>query len=319
MLSRRAVVAMGAITWLGAAAVFQAPLAANILAFAAVVIYPLGIYAITLGAATPANHAPADKPLPLANIQPQRTLLPAIAFCLAVTMPAGTLAGLLSLPWLMNSVATAAGITMDLLRRPSRNLLKPATLCVMIAFLYLPIGAAWATASCFQWQPMGFDATIVRLTGVHFHYAGFGLAIIAANVLAGSLSRISWFVASGILIAVWLVAIGITASPVLEVVGAVWLANSCFALAIMQLRLALTSRSSKLLTLFGISSVSIMSGMTLAMVYAISEFTSQQWIGIPMMIPTHGLTNAFGFVLCGLLGCRELEHGEIASVAPSFR
>ena len=42
--------------------------------------------------------------------------------------------------------------------------------------------------------------------------------------------------------------------------------------------------------------------MALAVIYALGEFTGRAWITIPAMIRTHGLANAFGFALCGLIG-----------------
>jgi hypothetical protein len=50
--------------------------------------------------------------------------------------------------------------------------------------LYLPIGGAWLVASRLGIQPLGFGDTIVLLTAVHFHFAGF-----AAPVLAGLAGR----------------------------------------------------------------------------------------------------------------------------------
>jgi hypothetical protein len=41
--------------------------------------------------------------------------------------------------------------------------------------------------------------------------------------------------------------------------------------------------------------------MALSAVYALGEFLRTGWLSIPEMARTHGLLNALGFVLCGLL------------------
>jgi len=35
--------------------------------------------------------------------------------------------------------------------------------------------------------------------------------------------------------------------------------------------------------------------------YAVGRFTGHHWVLIPQMVKTHGVVNALGFVLCGLL------------------
>ena len=46
------------------------------------------------------------------------------------------------------------------------------------------MGGAWLVVSRLGLQPFDLSTDIVRLTAVHFHYAGFGLALLAATGLA---------------------------------------------------------------------------------------------------------------------------------------
>jgi hypothetical protein len=55
-----------------------------------------------------------------------------------------------------------------------------------------------------------------------------------------------------------------------------------------------------------ISVSSLAAAMLLAAVYALGEFTANDWLSISTMVQTHGVLNAFGFVLCGLIA-RSLE------------
>ena len=48
--------------------------------------------------------------------------------------------------------------------------------------LYLPIGAGWLVLYRLGVRPLGFADVIVLLTGVHFHYTGFVLPIVAGMV-----------------------------------------------------------------------------------------------------------------------------------------
>lgn len=107
---------------------------------------------------------------------------------------------------------------------------------------------------------------------------------------------------AAIIVGVPLVGVGISLSPHIEVAAAMLLASGCVLLAGRQLAVAIASQNAARLTLLGISSLALISAMGLAAVYAVGEFTGQQWLSIPTMIRTHGAFNALGFATCGLLG-----------------
>jgi hypothetical protein len=98
-----------------------------------------------------------------------------------------------------------------------------------------------------------------------------------------------------------LVGVGITLSPALEVISALVLTIACTALAIQHWRLAFQCDHPTVLMLFAVSALSLLTAMALAAVYAIGHYLGTQWLDIPAMVPLHGLTNAIGFALCGLL------------------
>jgi len=52
-----------------------------------------------------------------------------------------------------------------------------------MARIDLAVGGAWLVASRLGMRPMGIQEPIVLLTAVHFHYAGFATATIAAATL----------------------------------------------------------------------------------------------------------------------------------------
>jgi hypothetical protein len=152
-------------------------------------------------------------------------------------------------------------------------------------------------------NPQDFSDAIVLLTAVHFHYAGFVLPI-SAGLVVRSLQerRIDQLMLAAILLGVPLVGVGISFSPHVEVAAALLLALGCTIVAIRQIQAALATHEATCITLLSVSSLSLLSAMALAAVYAVGEFTDQTWLAIPTMIRTHGAANAFGFATCGLAG-----------------
>jgi hypothetical protein len=235
-------------------------------------------------------------------IQPVAALLVIVAFLL----PAGPLAAALASGWLLMNGLAALSVLAAL---RSRGIGRADELCLDAGLLYLPIGGAWLLASRLGINPLGFGDTIVLLTAIHFHYAGF-----AAPILAGMAGRrlaavrpSAWgvfrVVAAGIVASVPLVALGITFSPALEVAAACVLAASLAGLSALTMRAivpALRRRAAQ--ALLTISAASALVAMLFAVAYAVGEFTQAPIVTIPRMIEVHGLVNALGFVSCGLVG-----------------
>jgi hypothetical protein len=48
--------------------------------------------------------------------------------------------------------------------------------------------------------------------------------------------------------------------------------------------------------------MALAAAMALALIYSLGQYLNMPWLDIPAMLPTHGLLQAAGFVLCGLLG-----------------
>jgi len=115
---------------------------------------------------------------------------------------------------------------------------------------------------------------------------------------------VSRFAALGSVAGVPMLAAGFAFFPPLEFAAAVLITAACAALAAVQLRLALQSRSPAALWLLALSSASLVTGMALAVAYAWGEYTGRRILDIATMLPLHGAVNGIGFALCGLLGWR---------------
>lgn len=194
-------------------------------------------------------------------------------------------------------------------RRWARGVRPLHEFCVDAGLIYLPVGGAWLVASRMGLQPMGFGDTIVLLTAVHFHFAGFAVPILAGkagqalrtrNGLAPNLYVIA---AAGVIAGPPLVALGISTSATIEVVSAILLGGAIFLLAfVTALSVAPRCRSRVSAVLLVCSSISLVATMALAGEYTIGHFVGSMLIDIPLMARTHGVINVFGATLCGLTG-----------------
>jgi hypothetical protein len=156
-------------------------------------------------------------------------------------------------------------------------------------------------------QLLGYGDTIILLTAVHFHFAAYAAPILAG--LAGrrltqfaGVSRVFKFTPILIVAGTPLVAAGISFSPALAFAGTLLISTGLVLLAVLVAGWILPSMKSipgRVLLL--ISTVSCLPAMVLACIYAYSIVFKQLLIDIPQMAMTHGILNAFGFSLCGLV------------------
>jgi hypothetical protein len=249
---------------------------------------------------------------PLLKIARAMQLSAAIFLGIAYALPPGQAAMVAALPWIGWTWLVAIAGLRRLLRggfaRPFDRM------CADLALLYVGVGGAWVLADRIGYAPLRFDAAIVTLTAVHFHYAGLLLPL-----FAGLVQRELWFwrfssqAAIGAILGVPAVALGITATQLrwgtsLESAAGVGLALAGMAVAILHVRLALESKKSTATRLLlGVAGASLFFGMVLAALYALrTNMTVFPWLGLPQMRMLHGTVNAIGFGLCGVLAWRRM-------------
>lgn len=214
-------------------------------------------------------------------------------------------------PWLMLSDLLALYGLSRLWRTRLRHIDE---LCIDAALLYLPVGAIWLVLSRLGGTPFGFGEPIITLTAIHFHYAGFATPILVA--LTGrqliETRPTTWpayrIAALGVIAGPPLLAIGITFSPLIEVIAALWLSASLALLALLVLFAIVPRTTARLAqTLLIISCVASLGAMIFAALYALGEFTGNAFIDIPQMVRLHGLANSLGFVICGAFVWRSMQ------------
>lgn len=183
-----------------------------------------------------------------------------------------------------------------------------------VGMLYLAVGGAWLVIDRLGANPLGFSDAIVALTAIHFHYAGF-IAPVLTGVFADSLPAHSGAARSlcragalGVIIGPPIIALGITVSGVVELVGVIAQTTGLSLVALaMWLGLVRTSRPPLTRGLLALASLSVFGGMLLAVGYAVGLRTNFWTLTIPQMVTVHGWGNALGFALPGVLAARRIH------------
>lgn len=226
--------------------------------------------------------------------------LTALVLVASFFLPAGPAAAGLAVPWLLFTLLIS-GIGLRRLRDGGWR--PPEELCLSAGLLFLGVGGAWTVASRAGWRPLEFKDVIVLLTGVHFHYAGFVLPLLAGFAGRRLRTMMARVAAVGVVVGVPLVALGITVGERLRWVQltAAWtLAAACMLVALLQFGLALDRQTVMRRLLLVVSGALLAAGMSLAATYALGEYLGAHWLAIETMIPWHGLMNSLGFALPGL-------------------
>lgn len=221
----------------------------------------------------------------LRRIQP----LAALAVGASLYPYQGPVAAGLAGVWLLFTAALAVETAL------ARRFWPAERLSATAAPVYLTVGALWFVAARGGFPLFGFTGLIVLLTAAHFHYAGWALSVIASRLAERRPNRWTRAAALGVLLGMPLVAAGITWSPLLEWLGAWFMAASAGFVAGLQL--------AERRPLGVLSSLCLLAGMTLAVFYAREEYLGRGDL-VPML-RYHSTLNALGFAWAGLTNVRS--------------
>ena len=259
-----------------------------LLALALLVIVPLGLRL----------HPASD------DWWPRAAVACAVPAAVALTLQQSLLAGLLAAPWLVLVGWFAALVAWRWLR--DRSL---AGVVDVAALAYLTVGAGWLVLDRVGVEPVGVRPPFVVLTAVHFHYAGFVATLLAALVLRRTLRvapRAAVFMAAAIVVSPPIVAAGFTFAGPLQIVGATILTAGLWTMSWLTLRHVAPGAEQPARTLLTISAVAVLVPMLLAVQWAMGWNYGTPALSIPVMARTHGVVNALGFALCGVIGWQRL-------------
>lgn len=230
------------------------------------------------------------------------------ALLFAYLQAPGILAALLALPWVLVSIWLLGNAFQKLLL----STMTMADKVQFAAYLYFPIGPLAAFSDRLDWAPLGFSPIIILLTAAHFHYAGFLLPWVLANLLRQrEPSILQRWVAWAVLLGIPAVAVGITSAqfgvdPWLETCAATLMALGGLGVAFWYVGLALESGQSWPQRLGGLGLfLCLGTGMTLALLYGWRNYFPLPFLSIPWMYALHGTMNTLGIGLFGILIYRK--------------
>ncbi|WP_254762357.1 YndJ family transporter [Natrinema marinum] len=283
-------------------------------ALATLIVVPLGLGLLESTSAT-AGSLPDRTATPY-RVAAAGQFPAALAVVAGLAAPQGTLLAVaLVAPWLAVTGAIAlAGVRRLLARGPG----PLPELAIDAALLYVPVAAVFLCLHA-AGISLRFAPIIVLLTGVHFHYAGFALPLVVG--LTGRLvatgeggfpptaaGRAAAAVTAVIAVGILLIAVGITFSPLLEVIAAVTFSAAVVGFAVLLFRTVVPAVPRLPGALFALAAISLCWTMALALAFAYSALPdTASLVSIPEMIRWHGSVNAFGFALPALLALRSLE------------
>lgn len=226
----------------------------------------------------------------------------AVATAVSLVLPAGPLAAVLAVPWLVATVLLAVYG----LQRGLPNTLRPPELAVSVGLCYLPVAGVALLLHRLD-ATAGFTATTALLTVVHFHYAGGALPVFAGLVGrdSGGGRRYRTLLVP-VLVGPGLVGLGIALSPTLELLAAGALAVAVAGVALYALSV-IPVRDGAGRVLVGLAAVSVVVSMGLVVAYLASQSTVAPLVTFDVMLAGHGWINAIGFALCGLVGWRLVD------------
>jgi hypothetical protein len=245
--------------------------------------------------------------LQLAGVErPWLLLIAATAVAISFVAPTGIIAGILVVPWLMMCIWIAVDGLGKFRVRGLLSTHRLGEICGLVAKIGLVVGGVGLLQSRWGMEPLGFREPLVLLVAVHFHFAAFVGPLMAAEVverMRDKNRKMKWILT--------LCAVG--GSPVLaagyvlhmrglRLTGATLLVAALMMMAVWVLWNLREIEPVTARGLLAVSATSAVVAMVYAGVYALADFLGAVWIAIPQMARTHGMLQAIGFSVCGLLG-----------------
>lgn len=175
---------------------------------------------------------------------------------------------------------------------------------------FLAFASLWLVAHLLGLRPGGFGPPYVVLTTIHFVYAGFVTTMLAWLAWRTRASdRVARTAVATAVAGPPIVAAGFAAVPLLQVTGAVIMTVATYATAwVMWRHVRPTAPDLATRSLFAVSAASVVVPMVLAVQWAVGHVYGTPALSVPQMAWTHGLLNALGFCLFGVLGWWRLRH-----------
>lgn len=240
--------------------------------------------------------------LPLAlGRRPAPWLVAAVAVGAALALPPGLAAASFVGPWLALTVLAGVGA------------LRRRAVWEALAAGFAGTAALALVASRLEVTLFDIPEPIVKLTALHFTYAGAGTLALAQRLAVTRPSRLARLARALAVVAPPVVASGFVLRSALgQVGGALVMTAAVWLVAGLQLE---DVRRGPRRALWAVACASPLVAMVLGVSWAANQYWPQvPALTVPDMVPTHGALNAFGFVLCGLLAARGPASAAVVEV-----
>jgi YndJ-like protein len=147
------------------------------------------------------------------------------------------------------------------------------------------------------------------LTAAHFQFAGFAAALIAGLVCrARPDSPLARAAALSVPLGTVTVLLGFFIGPWTQFAGAAILTIGMWLVGWLSWReIALAARDLPTRVLLCVSAAALVATMVLALDWSLGRAAQVPHLPLAWMAATHGVANAFGFALCGVLAWRRLR------------
>lgn len=231
---------------------------------------------------------------------------------LSMLLPRGGLAAGAALLYAGATLALALTAPVRLWRTRS---LAPAEVAVLTALVTPAVAGVALVAERGGVALLGFEPVVLALTVAHFHFAGFAAALVAGLVAHAAGSRVASAAALTVPAGTLLVLLGYFLGDPVELAGAAVLTAGIWAVAwLTWTRVRTRTRDRLTRALLGTSAVVLVATMLLALSWAAGHvWDVVPYLPLTWMVATHGVANALGFAVCGLLAWRRLRAEDEAS------
>ena len=226
----------------------------------------------------------------------------------ALAIGRSTPAAVMAIPWWVVAIGLAVFAVVRLVRDvdTTRSAPEPWRLGVVAGCAFLAVGATWLVIDRAGLRPLGFGTTIVLLTAVHFHVAGFVLTL-AGSLAARARPGPASIVPVGLLVAgTPLTALGFLGLPGVGWAGAMLVAAGGLGIGVATIATGRGAADGSARALLVIAGATLFVTMPLAAAYATGTTFGIGVLGIPAMAGIHGGLNVVGFAIPAMVGWRRL-------------
>ncbi|HEY9408035.1 MAG TPA: YndJ family protein [Jiangellaceae bacterium] len=224
----------------------------------------------------------------------------------SLLLPRGGLATALASGYAAVTLWLAA---LALARLARRRRLDPVEIAVLTAMVTPAVAGIALVAERAGYELLGYGMTWLALTVAHFHFAGFAAALVAGLAASATGGALAGAAALSVPAGTVIVAVGFFTGDLTELVGTVVLTAGMWATGWVVWRAVRpTSAVPATRVLFAICAATPVVTMVLALGWAAGAvWPDVPHLSVELMAATHGVLNALGFGLCGVVAWRRLQ------------